>query len=119
MIAINEALSAHEAFRRLGYPAGDIYVAMYDRPFVELRSALLREPVLISCSKRPFTQAERDQFLARWPGAVANWNSGSKMTDEERWVIWSGGYIANHTVEFATMMVSKGHTAPIDAAVLA
>jgi hypothetical protein len=125
LIALHEALAFHEAFRRLGYPPGDIWVAVHGSeslkgavvPWVVLRSPLLPAPINMMCAIEAFTLAEQKDFIDLWPGCATHWNT--TMKDEERVRIWRSSYVANNTGPFITKMMELGHRAPIATGVLA
>lgn len=122
-VSIETALAFHEAFRRLGYPPADIFVAVNELegvgvvPWVVLRSPLLPESVYLAISPEPYSLAEQQEFLESWPKVAVAWNE--TMTHDERMKLWRSSYVANHTADFVMMMLSKGHREPNPAKALA
>jgi hypothetical protein len=114
-VSLYEGLGFHEAFRRLGYPSRDIFVAMHEAaeldggvvPWCILKSVLLPRPVLMTLSSEGFTKEEQVEFQELWPKIATAWNQ--TMTPEERERIWRESYVANNAGVFTAKMIDLGH----------
>jgi len=107
--AIREALGCHEAFRRLGFPADEIYV--------QLREDKMMFVILQSQGKR-FVHATgvldmtQEEFEAAWMATAEAVNSRT-ITDEELHKICSSSVPSRHAHAFITALLEKGFKPPV------
>lgn len=70
--AVQMALGLHEALRRFGVQAGDIFVGVMDDGSLLVA---YREEFAFPCGAVPAELAKRERFWPFWRDAVARWNA--------------------------------------------
>lgn len=119
--ALHETISFHEALRRLGYAASDIFVQCSPdgarggqlSAFTLLRVRGL--PEVTFTSGQFVSVAEVQEFEAAWPHFVAQWNAWdptgpSAFTDADRQKIYDSSFVVNNSIALITVLLNKGHT---------
>ncbi len=100
--ALNEALAVQEVFRRLGFPADDLFVgADIEKLFVELRSQ--GKTFVVTCGEGNYEQAEIEKG---WTERATAWNK--TMTHEEREVIYRNSSILKRSVKLLFALRTRG-----------
>lgn len=100
--ALNEALAVHEVFRRLGFPADDIFVgADIEKLFVELRSQ--GKTFVVTCGHGDYAQ---EQIAEGWTRKCNAWNK--TMTHEERELIYRNSSILKQSVKLLFALRTRG-----------
>jgi hypothetical protein len=96
-----EALAVHEALRRLGFVAEEIFVAEgADGVHVVLRHAGKEFRVTLGPSSPPF-----EEFAQRWPRAVRDYNAAS---DAALQALWEDSEVSLRLAHFVIAMEVKG-----------
>lgn len=104
-LALNEALAVHEAFRRLGFPADELFFAVYkDGLAVELRQGEREFVVRVA---KPLG-VDSALLTAAWTTKVEWWNTIA--TEEQRASIWQASQVANGGAVFVLGLAAKGFT---------
>lgn len=108
--AIQEALAAHELFRRLGYQANEIYVM----PPVPVRPAVF---VVLRAQGREFKYSAgqcdvmETEFLPQWEAAVKWWNEkADEAKEERRKSIYHESFIVRHGTDLLVKLGQMGFT---------
>jgi hypothetical protein len=102
--ALREALGIHEGLRRLGYPAGDIFVGLNDRLVLVILKANGKD---FTCEAGIMDGVTNEEFASAWAAAVTTWNDGSLPTgDMER--IFKNSIAGSQSVTFLLALVQKG-----------
>jgi hypothetical protein len=129
-VEIREGLCFHEALRRLGFSADNIYAgygvtdnAPADRVFLHGKRA--GQPVPVDCGcvilqlqdqGRVFTFDIRAPALTArkfgrlWIRAAKLWNNS---TEEESTPIWRDSWIYQHAAELVALLLDKGFVIPV------
>jgi hypothetical protein len=91
-----EVLAVHEALRKLGFDADDIFVILQTEPksadllvTVCLRTQGIEFRILIGC-----WEGLKDDFETHWRAAAEAWNS--TMSEQERLAIWFGSKVQSN-----------------------
>lgn len=106
-----EALATFEAFRRLGFPADDIFFEDVIDPQDQQR-AMLCELRTQGKTFAVIVGPSDDSTMARLDDAAAWWNSvdpASRLCER----IWEGSAIRGHSVGFLMAIIAKGITLPV------
>ncbi|MDO8690529.1 MAG: hypothetical protein Q7R39_11060 [Dehalococcoidia bacterium] len=100
--ALNEALAIHETFRRLGFPADDIFVgADIEKFYVELRSQ--GKTFIVTCGLGNY---DDEEIRHLWPVRATAWNT--TMTFEEREAIYRNSSILSRAVQLLSALKQRG-----------
>lgn len=105
---IEEALAAHEAFRRLEVPAEEILVQVTREGRVDVAGPFALFVIVKRKDGFEFnyvcgpvaSEQEGKEILAMWPKATAEWNQPDMKAECER--IWRESNIGNSSVGLAT-----------------
>ncbi len=105
---VRELLALHECFRKMGYPADELFVASY-------RGNSAVQFVLDRGGKK-FTidiaqGLDLDAVLKEWPRAAAWWNSPTTK-DSERASIYNGSEFMKNKGGLVAALVMRGFIAP-------
>lgn len=111
---VTEALALHEMFRRMGFPADDLFVHVYgpDAQYPDRRRHVQFQAVQgVNFHKRTMTidiNEDCSQFtLDLWAQAVAWWN---KATDDEMFEIYFNSKALSLAVPLLGVLIRKGMT---------
>lgn len=109
--AVQELLALHEAFRKMGYPPGELFVATFKGDgavqFV-LRRGGQQFTVDVERGLEPA------KVLEEWARAVTWWNN-NETSDADRSRIYKGSRLigGGNTVSLIAALKMRGFTAPI------
>lgn len=104
---LNEGLGFFEAFRRMGFPAEELFLGLDPfKVFIVLRSQG-KEFVAI-CG--PFVGGDERALYDAWTAKAKWWNGDA--THEERSALWDRSFAKNHAFDLATSMMVKGFVLP-------
>lgn len=112
--ALHETIAFHEALRRLGYLAVDIFVQCAPdgarggkwSAFTLLRVRGM--PEVNFTSGHFATEDERDEFERVWPRFVEFWNE-DRFAPGERQRIYETSFAARNSVQLVLVLMQKGH----------
>lgn len=104
---IQEALALHEAFRRLKFPADDIFVIVGNAPegpalFVQARRHGCEFTATAGLYEPP------PDFAERWAKVTAAWNGDGKTMTLDHKTIWEGSNVKRRVFDFVMAMYAKG-----------
>jgi len=101
---ITELLAIHEAFRKLGYPPEELFVATYGGGQIQFVLQHQAKQFTIDIAKDQDPKAIAEE----WQKAVAWWNK--EATEEDRQAIYMGSVLLEHggTVSLIHALVAKG-----------
>lgn len=98
---MEEALMAHEAFRRLGFPPDDIFVGLEDGQMLVVP---VRGDLRFNLEVGAF-EGTREEWLAAWDLAVQTWRA---MPETECKEMWEASKVKAKGVDLVIAMVVKG-----------
>jgi hypothetical protein len=100
---IREAWAVHEAFRRLGFPSGSIF--MHRNPSPDENLCV----VLRHCGKQFAVTVGKvnDDWEAEWECFGSGVNSGA-FSETELYEIWDGSFVRNNAVSLLLGLRDKG-----------
>jgi len=103
---LREALAAHEALRRLGFRAEDIFVAYHANGiFVELHAQGMEFSVGCGMCEPWITQ---EKFVELWTRAANAWNDDAQMSSTTRRRIYEESHVRNNGARLVVALVDKG-----------
>lgn len=101
---IKELLAIHEAFRKLGYPPDELFVATYAGGYIQFVLQHQGKQFTIDIAQGQDPKAITEE----WQKAVAWWNK--EAAEEERQAIYLGSVLLGEvgTVSLIHALVAKG-----------
>lgn len=99
---IAELLALHESFRRLKFPADDLFVDIYQSGQVQFTLRHKGETFAVDVSKN----VDIDATKKEWLEAIEWWNGPA--TEAERQEIYENAAIANRRGELAFALAKRG-----------
>ena len=103
--AIRECWAVHQAFRALGFPAGDIYVANAQNGLSVVLRSQGKEFIVNLCGYQ--SEEAVNAFLEQWPAFVALSNDG-QFDQAALDNIYHASNVMQNKFEFVAAMVAKG-----------
>lgn len=109
---LKEALAMHEAFRRMGFAAAEIFIAPgLGASGDEVLMVLKAQGLTYAVSCGSVAESERE-VVAAWVVAAAKWDDKS-LSDEWRLEIWAKSLARRDLVAMIGRMFGKGFRVPI------
>lgn len=100
---LREALAAFEVWRKMGYPAEQIFFACDRDGYIAMILRPDKVTFTYACGR---TKMTREEATAAWAKAAEIWNTG--LTGDERKHIYESSYIRKNVVGLLAGMTRKG-----------
>lgn len=99
---VEELLATHETFRRLGFPAEELFVDMFNDGHVQFALRHQGETFTIDIGRVP----DKVGFQKEWREACAWWN-GDEATQGERMAVYQFSTISGRHAELLTALQKR------------
>lgn len=99
-----ELLAVHEAFRRLKFPAKDIFIMFQDS---KVLCVLVREDKNFAVLVGEWPKDQEKEFMAFWDEAVRLWNSKGNTSTEDHERLWAQSRVRNNSVAFVSALILR------------
>lgn len=101
---VEELLALHESFRRLKFPADDLFVDLHKSGQVQFTLRHKGETFTVDVAKN----VDIDAIGKEWLKAIEWWNGPA--TEPERQAIYEFALISGRRIELATALAKRGLT---------